>query len=126
MSREGVQRDLLPLVEGKEVNWRKYLHGEHCRCYHDHNEMHYVTNGNRKFIWYPRTGMEQFFDLEQDPGELRDIDTEIIEQALRGGSPDHHCHGSLRAHWRGDLLLQPHCLWQFHPANIGFSFQSKS
>ena len=66
-------QSVLPLLAGQDVDWRKYLHGEHCRCYHDHNEMHYVTDGRRKLIWFPRTGQEQFFDLEQDPGELRDL-----------------------------------------------------
>jgi hypothetical protein len=35
--------------------------------------MQYVTDGRRKFVWLPRIGVEQFFDLEQDPGECVDL-----------------------------------------------------
>lgn len=35
--------------------------------------MQYVTNGKFKFIWLPKTGEEQFFDLQKDPGECRDL-----------------------------------------------------
>ncbi len=31
--------------------------------------MQYVTDGKRKFVWLPRIGVEQFFNLETDPGE---------------------------------------------------------
>ena len=48
---------------------RDYVHGEHCTCYSSVAENQFVTDGTRKFIWFPRTGDEQFFDLEQDPDE---------------------------------------------------------
>ena len=35
--------------------------------------MQFVTDGTRKFIWLPRIGREQFFNLEQDPGETRNL-----------------------------------------------------
>ena len=35
--------------------------------------MQYVTDGRRKFVWLPRIDREQFFDLEQDPGECTDL-----------------------------------------------------
>jgi hypothetical protein len=35
--------------------------------------MQYVTDGRRKFVWLPRLDREQFFDLEQDPGECHDL-----------------------------------------------------
>jgi hypothetical protein len=35
--------------------------------------MQFVTNGRHKFIWLPRIDVEQFFDLEQDPGECVDL-----------------------------------------------------
>ena len=35
--------------------------------------MQYVTDGRRKYIWLPRLDREQFFDLEQDPGECTDL-----------------------------------------------------
>ena len=62
-------QSVLPLMEGSVDGWRAYIHGEHCTCYHPDQEMQYVTDGKRKFIWLPRIGQEQFFDLEVDPGE---------------------------------------------------------
>jgi len=35
--------------------------------------MQYVTDGHRKFIWLPRIGREQFFNLDNDPSELNDL-----------------------------------------------------
>jgi arylsulfatase A-like enzyme len=61
--------NLMPLLEGKKTEWRKHIHGEHCTCYSREQEMQFVTNGKRKYIWFPRIGTEQFFDLEKDPGE---------------------------------------------------------
>jgi len=66
-------RSLLSLTEKKDNNWRSYVHGEHCTCYSRDQEMQYVTDGRKKFIWLPRLGMEQFFDLEDDPGECQDL-----------------------------------------------------
>ncbi|MBN1863892.1 MAG: arylsulfatase [Victivallales bacterium] len=60
---------LLPLLTGHPKDWREYIHGEHCWCYSREQEMQYVTDGTRKFIWLPRIGVEQFFDLNRDPGE---------------------------------------------------------
>lgn len=64
---------LLPLMEKESVTWRTYIHGEHCRCYGDDQEMQYVTNGKKKFIWLPRINQEQFFDLEMDPHECHNL-----------------------------------------------------
>lgn len=66
-------RSLLPVIEEPQPNWRSYIHGEHCTCYSREQEMQYVTDGCRKFIWLPRIGREQFFDLKQDPSELDDL-----------------------------------------------------
>ncbi len=64
---------LLPLLQAPAPDWRPYLHGEHCACYAPAAEMQYVTNGRRKLIWLPHADREQFFDLEADPGECRDL-----------------------------------------------------
>lgn len=64
---------LMPLLAQASANWRPYIHGEHCACYSAAQEMQYVTDGRRKFIWLPRIGVEQFFDLERDPGETRNL-----------------------------------------------------
>jgi arylsulfatase A-like enzyme len=64
---------LLPLLDAPPKRWRSYLHGEHCTCYSAEQEMHFVTDGRRKFIWLPRINRTQFFDLEADPAELNDL-----------------------------------------------------
>jgi len=66
-------KDLMPLMKGRPSGWRKYVHGEHCTCYSPEQEMQFVTDGKRKYIWFPRTGIEQFFDLEKDPGECNNL-----------------------------------------------------
>jgi arylsulfatase A-like enzyme len=66
-------RSVVSLCFSPAVTWRKYIHGEHCTCYSQEQEMQYVTDGRYKFVWLPRLGREQFFDLEQDPGECEDL-----------------------------------------------------
>jgi len=53
--------------------WREFIHGEHSPCYHPENAMQYLTDGKEKYIWFPVTGQEQFFDLQADPAELHDL-----------------------------------------------------
>ncbi|MCD9025849.1 arylsulfatase [Cohnella silvisoli] len=63
--------NVLPLGrEAGAASWRSYIHGEH-----EYNELsyHFVTDGKRKYIWYSQTGDEQFFNLESDPKELRNL-----------------------------------------------------
>ena len=64
---------MLPLMRSTTTGWRAYLHGEHCTCYAAEQEMQYITNGHRKFVWLPRIDAEQFFDLDKDPGECRNL-----------------------------------------------------
>lgn len=71
---------LLPILNGKQPQWREYIHGEHCSCYSHEQEMQYVTDGKRKFVWLPRIDVEQFFDLEEDPGELHDLINDTSRQ----------------------------------------------
>ena len=35
--------------------------------------MHYLTDGREKYIWYPVTGEEQFFDLTADRAECANL-----------------------------------------------------
>jgi arylsulfatase len=86
-------RSVLPLMDGVGADWRDYIHGEHCTCYAPEQEMQYVTDGRRKFVWFPRTGEEQFFDLEADPGECRNV----------AGEPAYR---SAVAEWRGRLVAE--------------------
>jgi hypothetical protein len=80
-------------MHGESKGVREYLHGEHCTCYSEEQEMQYVTDGKRKFVWLPRIGVEQFFDLEADPGETKDL----IEEADRQEEI---------ATWRGHLTRE--------------------
>lgn len=94
-------RSLLPLLTRKAPEWRSYIHGEHCTCYDKAQEMQFVTDGYRKFIWLPRIGIEQFFDLEKDPGETRNlIDAREYQEEI--------------GKWRGWLikeLAERNCGW---------------
>ena len=67
-------KSILPLLSRESNgNWRKYIHGEHCTCYSQEQEMQYVTNGKRKLIWLPRIDDMQFFNLDTDPGECNNL-----------------------------------------------------
>jgi len=60
-------RSLLPLMQGREGNWRPYIHVE---CSPD---FQCLTDGQEKYIWFVEDGREQFFDLKNDPNECRDL-----------------------------------------------------
>ena len=94
-------RSLLPLMQSAAADWRPYIHGEHCRSFSAEQEMQYVTDGRQKFIWLPRIGVEQFFDLEDDPGECNNL---IDEPSWR----------TTIEQWRGRLieeLARRDCGW---------------
>jgi arylsulfatase A-like enzyme len=61
------------LQAARSESWREFFHGEHSPCYSLEEAMHYLTNGKEKYIWFPATGEEQFFDLVNDRQELRDL-----------------------------------------------------
>jgi arylsulfatase A-like enzyme len=80
-------RSLIPVLKNETKKVREFIHGEHaCIVPEDHRPvlpgqtttknpafekggMHYLTDGNEKYIWYTNSGMEQFFDLVNDPAE---------------------------------------------------------
>lgn len=64
-------RSLLPTAKGGENVLREELLCEQNRG--DETGWQCMTNGREKFIWFHHTGREQYFDLEQDPGETRDL-----------------------------------------------------
>jgi arylsulfatase A-like enzyme len=86
-------RSMLPLCfeNGADTPWREYVHGEHCECYSSEQEMHYLTDGRMKYIWFPQLHTEQLFDLQRDPGEVRDL------------AADPH-HADELARWRDRLV----------------------
>lgn len=47
---------------------RDYLHGEHLSDYEKHSNQFIVTKTD-KYIWFPKTGEEQYFRLDTDPYE---------------------------------------------------------
>ena len=71
---EGVEgRSLLPLVTGKDETWRPFVHGECAVVPTLNSGMQYMTDGKRKYIWYPGTGDEHYFDIENDPTEMHNL-----------------------------------------------------
>ena len=71
--------DLLPLAREPEGTVRSWLHGEH--SYGEFSN-HWIVTETDKYIWFPVTGQEQYFDLADDPHELTDRigDPEIRER----------------------------------------------
>jgi arylsulfatase A-like enzyme len=67
-------RSFLPLTRKSRADaaWRDYVHGEHAACYSPELGNQFVTDGREKFIWFTKSGREQFFDLAKDPGERVD------------------------------------------------------
>ncbi|WP_182201739.1 arylsulfatase [Paraliobacillus salinarum] len=62
-------KTLLPLLVDEHASLaREFIHGEHT---YGVESYHYVTNGKEKYIWFSQTGVEQYFNLEQDPYELK-------------------------------------------------------
>jgi hypothetical protein len=72
---------LLKLARGQREGWRDFVQGEHTTCYTREHGMQYVTDGREKYIWFHHTGKEQFFDLQQDPGECHDLAADRGAQA---------------------------------------------
>ena len=69
---EGVTgRSALDAIGGK--GWRPFIHGEHSPCYSAQEAMHYLTDGNKKYIYFPFSGEEQLFDIGEDRRELNDL-----------------------------------------------------
>src|SRR5699024_6416181 len=76
-------KSLVPLMKDETYEWREFNHGEHSTCYSEEQEMQYVTDGKTKYIWFPRIGAEQLFDLVNDPYEYEDlIETERYQDVL--------------------------------------------
>jgi arylsulfatase len=61
---------------------REYIHGEHSNCYSEEQEMQFITNGKYKYIWFPRLGTEQLFDLRNIFSETCDLSQENEYQPL--------------------------------------------
>jgi arylsulfatase A-like enzyme len=66
---------VLRLLRGA-TEWREYVHGECASIPTLNSGMQYVTDGRRKYIYYPGTGAEQYFNLEEDPQEMYELSGE--------------------------------------------------
>ena len=66
-------KSVLPLMRGETAGWREFVHGEHGANYAPETEMQYLTDGQWKYIWFPRADAEQLFHLETDRYETRDL-----------------------------------------------------
>ena len=84
---------LIPLMRDASSPWRRFVHGECCNVPSSNSGMQYVTDGKRKFAWYPGRDEELFFDLEQDPQEMHNL----------ANDPDRAIEV---ATWRGHLIAQ--------------------
>lgn len=63
-------QSLQPFLSGQILEWRQYLHGEHSGGSWSN---HWLTDGKTKYVWYSQTGVEQLFNLEDDPTECHDL-----------------------------------------------------
>ena len=66
-------RSVMPLLRGEAVEWRDYIHGECTPMESINSGMQFITDGREKYIYYPGTGEEQFFDVDADPDEMTDL-----------------------------------------------------
>lgn len=58
------------ILNKKEID-RDYIHGEHSGS--DYVSNQYIVTKKDKFIWFTQRNEEQYFDLENDPKELRNL-----------------------------------------------------
>lgn len=76
---------LLPLLKDPEGSVRSWIHGEH--SYSEFSNQ-WIATETEKYIWLPETGQEQYFNLAEDPHELKDLshDPQMQERiaVLRG------------------------------------------
>ncbi len=64
---------VMPLLQDDASTWRAMLHGEH--TYHGRGvseSVHFAVTDRDKYIWFSHDGLEQYFDLENDPTECEE------------------------------------------------------
>ncbi len=66
-------QSLFHCIRGNAEGWRPYIDFEHDVCYGRENHWNALTDGHTKYIFHALDGEEQLFDIDNDPGELRDL-----------------------------------------------------
>ena len=64
---------LAPLIRGRNLEGRDFIHGEHAPGEGKSESWQFLTDGKRKFLWDAVTGRSWYFDLEKDPQEVFDL-----------------------------------------------------
>lgn len=86
-------RSLVAVLRGDAAPVRPWYHFEHAPTYGDAQAFHALTDGRLKYIWRPKDGAEQLFDLARDPGEARDLSRDPA-------------HGAALTQWRETLATR--------------------
>ena len=104
-------RSLLSLIRDGKAEWRTYIDLEHDMCYSASNHWNALTDGLYKYIFHARDGEEQFFNLDNDPGEREDLASQADHQAelrkWRGRLIEHLAPRGERYAKNGTLALRP-------------------
>jgi len=79
-------RSLLPFCRDERPAWRDAIHGEHSFGALSNQ---WLTDGRWKYTWFSQIGLEQLFNLQDDPQETHDLAAE---------------HPDLVAAWRARLV----------------------
>lgn len=71
-------RSILPLLTDTDskTSWRTELHGEHAML---GQSFHWIRTDRYKYVWHSGTGVQELFDLDADPQELRNL---VEEESL--------------------------------------------
>ena len=72
-------RSLMTLLCGESGSVRDLLYGEHT---YGGQSVHFVTDGEWKYIWWSGDGREQLFNRKDDPHELRERSKDEPERLL--------------------------------------------
>lgn len=68
---EGIDgRSMLGLLTDNTKKIRSWLHGEHSNGIYSNQ---FIVTEEDKYIWYSQTGIEQYFNLHEDPKELDNL-----------------------------------------------------
>lgn len=75
-------KDFVPLLRNEGVIKREYLHGEHSAG--NFKSVQFITDGKYKFCYDALSGIQLFFDLQNDPNELHNAvnDENYKEQVM--------------------------------------------